>query len=104
MQFSPTQAHAGGALTVQADLYLAAIVTAMFLLGCVLVILNRRERSQARKRGNYASRNWEAPASCGDLLIRSCQAAISMGIGTRQAGAKLTFLSRPGPARRAANR
>jgi len=57
MQFSPTQAHAGGALTVQADLYLAAIVTAMFLLGCVLVILNRRERSQARKRGNYASRN-----------------------------------------------
>ena len=40
----------------------------------------------------------------GYLLIRSRQAAISMGIGTRQAGAKLTLLSRPGAARRAANR
>jgi hypothetical protein len=39
-------------LTVQVDLYLAAIVTAMFLAGCVLMILNARERSQARKRGN----------------------------------------------------
>ena len=57
MQFSPTQEHVGGALTVQADWYLAAIVTAMFLVGCVLVILNGRERSEARKRGNYASRN-----------------------------------------------
>jgi len=30
-------------LTVHVDLYLAAIVTAMFLAGCVLVILNARE-------------------------------------------------------------
>ena len=52
MQFSPTQEHAGGTLTAQADLYLAAIVTAMFLAGCVLLILNGRERSEARNRGN----------------------------------------------------
>jgi hypothetical protein len=49
MQFSPTQAHAGGALTVQADWYLAAIVTAMFLVGCVLVILNGRERKESAR-------------------------------------------------------
>ncbi len=41
-------------MTAQADLYLAAIVTVMFLAGCVLVILNGRERSQAGKRGNSA--------------------------------------------------
>ena len=34
------------------DLYLAAIVTAMFLAGCVVFILRRREQSQARKRWN----------------------------------------------------
>ena len=42
--------HAGGALTPQHDLYLAVIVAGMFLAGCVLVILSRRERSQERKR------------------------------------------------------
>jgi len=38
-------------LTAQADLYVAAIVTVMFLAGGVLMILYGRERSQARKRG-----------------------------------------------------
>jgi len=37
-------------LTYQFDLYLAAIVTAMFLAGCVLFVLGVRERSQERKR------------------------------------------------------
>jgi len=54
--FRPRQEHPGGAVAAQADLYLAAIVTVMFFAGCVLVILNRRERSQARKRGNTAPR------------------------------------------------
>jgi hypothetical protein len=51
-QFIATQEHAGGALTAQADLYLAAIVTAMFLAGRALLLLNGRERSEARNRGN----------------------------------------------------
>jgi hypothetical protein len=50
MQFSLTQELAGGTTTTEADLYLAAIVTAMFCAGCVLIFLIGRERSQARKR------------------------------------------------------
>jgi hypothetical protein len=53
-QFAPTQEPAGGIVTAQADLYLAVIVTVMFLAGGVLVILYGRERSQARTRGNSA--------------------------------------------------
>jgi len=51
-------------LTYRFDLYLAAIVTAMFLAGCVLVILNGRERSRARRRWSGESGGWETSASC----------------------------------------
>ena len=34
-RFRPRQEHPGGTVTAQADLYLAAIVTVMFLAGCV---------------------------------------------------------------------
>jgi len=50
MPFSALLEDTGGTLTYRFDLYLAIIVTAMFLAGCVLVILNGRERSLARKR------------------------------------------------------
>ena len=53
-QFAPTQEPAGGIVTARADLYLAVILTVMFLAGGALVILYGRERSQARTRGNSA--------------------------------------------------
>ena len=50
MPFSAMSEHTRGTLTDRFDLYLAIIVPTMFLAGCVLVILNGRERSLARKR------------------------------------------------------
>ena len=50
MPFCALLEDTGGTLTDRFDLYLAIIVPAMFLAGCVLVILNGRERSLARKR------------------------------------------------------
>ena len=42
--------EAGGELTGQHDLYIAVVVTVMFLAGCVLVVVNRYQRSRERKR------------------------------------------------------
>lgn len=48
----PGVRRAGGTLTERFDLYLAAVVSAMFLAGCVLLILSARGRSRERKRWN----------------------------------------------------
>jgi len=40
----------GDALTPEQDLYLAVVVTVMFLTGCVIAIVNRYRRSCERRR------------------------------------------------------
>jgi len=49
------QEHAGGALTQQQDLYLAVVVTVLFLAGCAIAIANRYRRTRERQRWNSNS-------------------------------------------------
>jgi hypothetical protein len=39
----------GGALTPEHDVYLAVVVTVMFLAGCVIAVVDRYRRTRERK-------------------------------------------------------